>query len=384
MVKAIGNFILFFCFTLCCVHSVVHAQESTPDSVSLAITPYGSFRGHLAVVQDEIEIQENASRIGFEISVRGQGFRYFAGAELAINLFRSPKSLNPDGNTNSGFLRLDQAQNVQVFATRLGFLGVDMGKYGTFTIGKQWGLYYDVSGYTDMFNVFGGQGSATYVANGDGGETGTGRASQAVVYRNTFGKLHLGGQFQMKSFNNGYFIDGFALSAQYEILNNLRIGTTYNKAYFSDSFLSNTLGLNGQPEYFVLGAAYNTEVWDFGLVYATHTNGDLAEAMVEQELVSAVYDASGMEFMAKFKQRTYTLLAGYNGYFPDVDNLPIDPDFERQFYIVGAEYKPTQYAYFYAEYRFSNSTSSLGLDASNVFTLGLRLNVSRTWQRKIL
>ncbi len=363
---------------------MLRAQESVQDSVTLSITPYGSFRGHLAVVRDEIEIQENASRIGFELSVRGQRFRYFAGAELAINLFRSPKSLNPDGNTNSGFLRLDFTQNAQVFATRLGFLGVDMGKYGTFTIGKQWGLYYDVSGYTDMFNVFGGQGSATYVANGDGGETGTGRASQAVVYRNTFGKLHLGGQVQMRSFDNGYFIDGFALSAQYEAFKNFRIGATYNKAYFSDFFISNILGLNGQPEYFVLGAAYNTEVWDFGLVYASHTNGDLAEAVVEQELVSAIYDASGIELMAKFKQRTYTLLAGFNGYYPDVDDLPIDPDFERQFYIVGAEYKPTKYAYFYAEYRFSDSTSSLGLDASNVFTLGIRLNVSRTWERKIL
>lgn len=362
---------------------MLRGQEPSRDSVRLEITPYGSFRGHLAVVNDAIEIQENASRIGFEVSVYGSKFRYFAGAELAINLFRSPSSLNPDGNTNSGFLRLDRAQSAQVFATRLGFLGVDMGKYGTITIGKQWGLYYDVSGYTDRFNVFGGQGSATYVANGDGGETGTGRASQAIVYRNQFGRLHLGGQVQMKSFDNGYFIDGYALSAQFEIFKGLRIGSTYNKSYISDFFINNTLGMNGQPEYIVLGAKYNSRVWDFGLVYATHTNGDLTDAIIKNELVSAVFDASGIEFLAKFKQPKFTILAGFNGYFPDVDKLPVDEDFERQFYILGAEFKPTRFAYFYTEYRHSNSTSSLGADPSNVFTLGVRLDISRTWQRRI-
>lgn len=372
---------LFFVVVFLGLPGILQSQESSGDSVKLAITPYGSFRGHMAVFDEEIEIQENASRIGFEISVYGAKFRYFAGAELAINLFRSPNSLNVDGNTSGGFLRLDQTQNAQVFASRLGFLGVDMGKYGTITIGKQWGVYYDVSGYTDRFNVFGGQGSATYVANGDGGETGTGRASQAVVYRNVFGRLHLGGQVQMKSASNGYFIDGFALSAQYEVLKGLRLGTTYNKAYFSDFFVDNILGLNGQPEYFVIGASYNSETWDFGLVYATHTNGDLAESIVEEELVSTIFDASGLEFLAKFKQPKYALLAGFNGYFPDVDNFSFDEDFERQFYIIGGEFKPTKFAYFYAEYRYSNSTNSLGLDALNVFTLGIRLDISRTWER---
>ncbi|MGA9238779.1 hypothetical protein [Robiginitalea sp.] len=32
---------------------------------------------------------------------------------------------------------------------------------------------------------------------------------------------------------------------------------------------------------------------------------------------------------------------------------------------------------------FSNSTNSLGLEAATVFTLGIRLDVSRSWNRKI-
>jgi len=66
-----------------------------------------------------------------------------------------------------------------------------------------------------------------------------------------------------------------------------------------------------------------------------------------------------------------------------VDDLPVHPDFKRQYYFIGAEYKPTPYACFYTGYRFSNSANSLGLDALNVFTLGIRLDVSRTWERKI-
>ena len=196
---------------------VAQTRDGVPkniDSAKIRISPYGSFRGHIAVLNDQAEIQENASRIGFELSVQKGQIRYFTGVELAINLFRSAQLLNADANTNSGFIRLDESQNLQVFSTRLGYLGADFGKYGILKIGKQWGVYYDITGYTDRFNVFGGQGSATYVASSDGGETGTGRANQALTYRNKIGPLHLGGQLQMRSIENGYLFDGFGLSAQ--------------------------------------------------------------------------------------------------------------------------------------------------------------------------
>ena len=351
-------------------------------SANIEIAPYGSFRGHLAVLNEQAEIQENASRIGFEVSVTKGKIRYFTGVELGINLFRSAQFLNADANTNSGFIRLGESQNLQVFSTRLGYLGADFGKYGTLKFGKQWGVYYDITGFTDKFNVFGGQGSATYVASSDGGETGTGRANQALTYRNKIGPLQLGGQLQMRSIQNGYLFDGFGLSAQVEVLKGLKAGATYNKAYFDDFLVDNILGAGGQPEYLAMGVSYTSDNLDLGAVYATHTNGDLTRSEVNEELVSTVFDAEGFEVYGKFKRPRYSILAGFNGYFPEVEGLPVSQEFKRQFYMIGAEYRPSRFAYLYAEYRYGKGINSFGIEALDVFTLGIRLDLRRSWEKR--
>ena len=358
------------------------AEPTRTESTTIQISPYGSFRGHLAILNDQAEIQENASRIGFELSVIKGKIRYFTGVELGINLFRSAQFLNADANTNSGFIQLGESQNLQVFSTRLGYLGADFGAFGVLKFGKQWGVYYDITGYTDKFNVFGGQGSATYVASSDGGETGTGRANQALTYRNTIGPLHLGGQLQMRSIQNGYFFDGFGISAQVDIWKGLKVGATYNKAYFEDFLVDNILGAGGQPEYLALGVSYRSNHLDLGALYATHTNGDLTRSEVDEQLVSTVFDAEGFEVFGKFKRPRYSILAGFNGYFPEVIGLPVSQEFKRQYYMVGAEYKPSRFAYLYAEYRNGKGINSFGIEALDVFTLGIRLDLQRSWEKR--
>ncbi|MDM9630093.1 porin [Robiginitalea aurantiaca] len=365
----------------CCIGQTGDREPNFSDSTRIQIAPYGSFRGHIAVLREQAEIQENASRIGFEFSVYKSNIRYFTGVELAINLFRSAQLFNADANTNSGFIKFDETQNLQVFSTRLGYLGADFGEYGILRIGKQWSVYYDITGYTDRFNVFGGQGSATYVASSDGGETGTGRANQALTYRNKIGPLHLGGQLQMRSISNGFLFDGFALSAQLDILQGLKAGAAYNKSYFDDFLIENTLGFGNQPEYLALGVSYNSDHLLLGAVYANHTNGDLTRSVVEEELVAVVFDAKGFELFGKFIQPKYSILAGFNGYFPDVEGLPISDDSKRLFYMIGAEYKPSRFAYLYSEYRFGTGVNSFGVTAPDVFTLGIRLDLQRSWEK---
>ena len=62
-------------------------------------------------------------------------------------------------------------------------------------------MHYDVTSYTtDRFNVFGGQGTHTYVAGTDGGPSGTGFADRVVNYRNTLFKiLDVGVQGQFRA-----------------------------------------------------------------------------------------------------------------------------------------------------------------------------------------
>ena len=94
---------------------VASYAQTNEDSVKIQFSAWGSFRGHIAYFDKDLKIQENASRMGLELSVFHKEIRFFGGAELAINLFRSPQIFNADANTNSGFLSLEDIQNQQVF-----------------------------------------------------------------------------------------------------------------------------------------------------------------------------------------------------------------------------------------------------------------------------
>ncbi|MDM1040281.1 MULTISPECIES: hypothetical protein [Empedobacter] len=48
---------------------IVNAQQSN-DSIDISIRPYTSLRGHLAMHDKVMELQENASRAGIEINLK--------------------------------------------------------------------------------------------------------------------------------------------------------------------------------------------------------------------------------------------------------------------------------------------------------------------------
>ena len=366
-------------------------NEVPEDSIQLSFKPYGSFRGHFAFYNQEVEMQENGSRVGFEFGVKSKNIRYFAGSELQLNMFKSDASFNADANISGGFLVAEKQQDRQVFATRLGFIGVDLQKWGTFSLGKQWSVYSDVTSYTDKFNVFGGQASATYVAGTDGGVVGTGRADQSLIYRNTLGPVTFGAQVQTRSGANGHFVDGFGFSAQVEILKGLKAGAAFNQAYLVDTLVTagHILGLTDQPNYFTVGATYTGKRFDAGVVYAIQSNGDLSKGFADVPgegivIPTVVYDASGLELYGKLKFKKINLIGGYNYYNPAVEDIslptgehPISADYERKYIILGMEYKPIEEAYFYTEFRISNGKTPLGTDELDVLTIGARIDVER-------
>lgn len=384
-------FVVAMLFTLGTTTLFSQTDEIPQDSIQLTFKPYGSFRGHFAFYNDEVEMQENGSRVGFEFGVKSRKVRYFAGSELQLNMFKSDASFNADANTSGGFLIAEKQQERQVFATRLGYIGVDLHKWGTFSVGKQWSVYYDVTSYTDKFNVFGGQASATYVAGTDGGAVGTGRADQSLIYRNKLGPVTLGAQIQARSGSNGHFIDGFGLSAQVEILKGLKAGAAFNQAYLIDTLVDSgkILGLTDQPTYFTLGASYTGKRFDLGAVYAIQTNGDLTKGIANvpgEGIVTptVVYDAYGIELYGKVKFKDINLIGGYNYYNPATEDIslptgekPISPDYNRNYIILGMEYRPIETAYFYSEFRISSGKTALGTDELDVLTLGLRIDIDR-------
>lgn len=372
------------------------AQE-VKDSLEIFVKPYTSLRGHLAVYDQKMEMQENASRIGVELTIKKGNLGFIAGGEIQLNMFKGGTSFNVDGNLSGGFLTVDSAQKQQVFGNRLGYLGLDFGKFGTLTIGKQWSVYRDVTAYTDRFNVFGSRASATFIGGTDGGETGTGRADQSVIYRNHFGAWSIGGQILARGANNGKFIDGFGASLQYEFMEGLFAGAAFNRALLSDNLVHNgkIIGLTGQPTYFSLGTKYIGKVIDFSVVGVLQKNGDFSRGSYQDDDMgllpfTTVFNAKGLEIFGKYKFEKFSVLAGYNLYIPDLksrneisEQYHFDPAFKRNDIIIGLAYSPFRFTQIYSEQRFSMGKTSTGDREKSVFTLGLRIDLSGSFVKKV-
>ena len=182
-------------------------EASGGDDFLGTFEPYGQWRTHLASFNDTAEVQDNATRVGINFRTRGD-IQMFVGTEWGVNLVKSSTQFNLSaaGPGDFGEVTTDTSSP---FIARLGFIGIDFGPGGRVAIGKQGSVHYDVTSYTtDRFNVFGGQGTSTYVAGIDGGATGTGRADRVVNYRNTIFKIFevgLQGQYR------GTDADGWAL-----------------------------------------------------------------------------------------------------------------------------------------------------------------------------
>ncbi|HHS0331225.1 TPA: porin OmpC [Salmonella enterica subsp. enterica serovar Give] len=129
--------------------------------------------------------------------------------------------------------------------TRLAFAGLKFGNYGSFDYGRNYGVLYDVEGWTDMLPEFGGD-SYTYADNYM-----TGRANGVATYRNTdfFG-----------------LVDGLSFALQYQG-NNENSGNgnegTNNRTDDDDFRRENGDGFGISTTYdfgmgFSAGAAYTT------------------------------------------------------------------------------------------------------------------------------
>lgn len=385
------SFYIKICLALALCPWVAYAQ----DTVAISVRPYVGLRGQLAVYDQQMELQENASRAGITLNVKRKGLSFIASGEVQLSMFRGGTSFNTDGNLSGGFLTVQSEQTQQVFGNRLGYMGLDFDKYGTLTIGKQWSVYRDVSSYTDRLNVFGGRASATFIGGTDGGENGTGRADQSIIYRNRIGPLYLGGQIQARGGNNNRFIDGFGLSTQIEVNNHLYIGAAFNRAFLSEGLLNGgqVLGLLGQPTYFSMGVKYiiGTKL-EFSVLGAVQKNGDFVQGFYIDPLLgelrpTVVFDAKGLELFGKYKLNNFSVLVGYNLYITDVDDIykvagyaPIHTGFGKNDIIAGVAYLPVKFVQLYTEQRISLGKNVIGEKEKNVFTMGMKIELSKAYK----
>ena len=359
------------------------SKDRDPGSTFGNFEPYGRFLAHVAAFDDQLQVQDNASWVGLKFSTRGP-IKFFAATEWGVNLVRGGTQFSPGATTDSGFFTIDAAQRDQVFGARLGYVGVDFGAGGKVTIGKQWGVHTDVTMYTtDQFNVFGSEASATYTGDTDGGLLGTGRADQAVSYRNTFFKiLEIGAQVQFRTTENDSVVDGAGLSAQLTILPGTKIGASYTTTLFDDVTKAAIRGLGGDAEVAAVGTRLDWKRFSAGLVYARQRNGDLVHVPVlvpggGLEIESISFDADGVEGYARVEFPRVAVYGGFNYYRPDVNDPLINPDFRVRYGIVGADVQLAANTSLYTEARlWDDSVGASGEEGFNVLTVGIHYGFS--------
>lgn len=348
------------------------AQEAKLfDSVSF----YGSLRAHIAAYPQTVEMQNNGSRIGFNLESRHmQGFKAEGRLELGVNLLKNNNSFKADHSTAdnpSAYL----VETVKPFTTRLGYLGLSHPKYGSLRIGKQWGVYYDVTGCTDMFNVFGGNASGTYNTGTDGGGEGTGRAESSIVYRKNFKNLSTGLQIQIPghSFN-------FGMSMVYKLPKNFIAGIAYNY-YELPSALK--IAILNQEEKIASSLAvslrYETLVTSIAAVLAY--NG--SEVQYPTDSTIAGFRAAGFELYARHNfTPKLEIIAGCNLLLPTGAYDKIPENFRVLFFPIGAAYYILPELIAYTELLYNCDVLITGEKGDHVATLGLKYNFSygKGWQ----
>ncbi|KAF1369207.1 putative porin [Yokenella regensburgei] len=152
--------------------------------------------------------------------------------------------------------------------TRLAFAGLKFGDYGSFDYGRNYGVMYDVEGWTDMLPEFGGD-SYTQADNFM-----TGRANGVATYRNSnfFGLvdgLNFALQYQGKNENPGSGEgtnngdrsfrnangDGYGISTSYDF----GMGFTAGAAYTSSDRTNDQINAGGQ-----FASGDKAEAWTLG------------------------------------------------------------------------------------------------------------------------
>ena len=355
---------------------------------------YGSLRAKLAAYNGNLEVQNNSTRIGVALRTywnKQQKFSLYGRLEWSVNLVENDFEFNLDGTSASGLAKAEKVASKDVFGMRLGFIGLDFEKYGQLTIGKQWGVYYDVAKFTDRYFIFGGSSLGTYVNGTDGGSLGTGRAEKAIQYRLKFSRWAFGAQVQYRGITeNSTQGDSYGLSIRYHPENiSMSFGVAVNAAKFSTTTAEKLAGFEKDPLSLVAGFCYwkgtKAPSYDSKFYFALSLASLRGSEGIDTDSITVIYDGIGIEGICHFQfYENWSLIGGINFQSPSNLNEMVHPEFKKEQYILGLYHTLSPGAYVYMEGIINNSRSGKGEKAANVLALGLRFNFSSVKERQRL
>jgi predicted porin len=348
---------------------VFSQEKSILDSINF----YGSLQVQLAAFNKDIELQENNPQMGMSL-YRGlqNGWSIDAKLEFGLHLINGT-NFNNDANSSIEFLA-NPFKKREVFNSRLAYFGIANEKLGSLTFGKQWGVYYDLAGYTDNFSLFGGSANGVWTGGTDGGWKGTGRADNSVQYRNTIGPVEIAAQTQL--FKN---TESYGLSLQYHIPMGLTIGAAYNDAGIAAPIQEIVQDIGNRTSNFIAGVNYTK-----GKYYGAFTFSVNDDNIIIVDTGYAVSLPSyGYEVSLKYTPSTRWSFEGGLNLVKARESLYIYPDKSVLVqFILGANYFITPQTDIYIIGRVSNAQYEEFSNYVNAFAFGFRYDFNFGWKKR--
>ena len=338
----------------------------------------GFFGANYVMADGTDEVSNGNSRINFTFTHQlNNGWSAFAKAEWAVSLVSNNSDLVLNGDSN-----LAQGEASDTLSSRLGFVGMAHDTWGSITMGKQWGSIYNVTGVTDNFYVFGGDGAGSF-ALGDGGYTGAGRAEQAIQYNNSFGNLAVSVQMQgteevvaldelLPGIPNNdlelIYDNSYGVALTYELPFNLSVGVGYNEASVEMTGLNSAISEELDDTLTAVSVTYGT-LGQPGLYAAVvATEGENHEFNDEGDMIA---ETTGVEAMVTYRfANDLEVLGGYNSVKSDDGD-----DYEKAYMVAGVAYHFSDHFRVHSEYKLDESTNFDGSENDDdILAVGARFS----------
>lgn len=355
-----------FSGALSCYLPTVQALELYNDEKSSL-----DFKGNLSVYYiengDVSEINDGFSRYTFDMS------RKLKNDWQALGLLEWGVQISKTGDqifiSNNGLTSTGPTNDTTWL--RLGYVGVEHETYGRFTLGKQWGVSYDIGGVTDYFEIFGADAQGTYNFGTDGGFSGAGRAEQALQYKVNYQNFSFGAQYLVSDDlirtsdipgEDGFgvkFNDSFGLSVMYQAPFDIGLGLAYNKAK-----VSLVADISEDRDYTQSPKA-NDELITAHITYRPYGSLGLHAALVYTDMTNhemndigkVMGKSNGIELFTAYRfDNDISLIVGYNS-LKDKSNTLIaeNSDYHLKYYILSAKYHWDEDFYLYLESKIDDS-----------------------------
>lgn len=321
--------------------------------------------------RDSAELIDGWSRIGLDFTHQlPDDWQANARVEWGVSIVDRTTSLEVQAGNG---LR-PQNTGDDIFWNRIGYIGFSHEKWGTIQFGKQWSVYFDITGITDYYAHLSAYSGGSYNFS-DGGISGVGRVDSAITYRNSWNNLSFGIQYQSQDetieavINNGNNTastpvakvgDTFAMSANYKV-DKVALGLAYNQMEIEE--LISGIKID-DSKIIAASLAYGkfAQSGFFGVVMAT--NSENHEADDEGNL----FDGKSLEASASY--RFDNEIAFYATYQQlNEDDSDYQGHYKLKEVLVGARYFWSPRVTLFIEGKQDDSTHANGNDSNNNIVL---------------